>query len=151
MTAYRQEYAGIMAHFWTLSIEEQFYLIIAPVLLFATARHHIAIYAVGLLMAIAKQYGFAIAGQDAIFIPTFSINNFGVMLWAAWPSWPVIRSEHRRWRKTRDGTASQRQFFYHKIYRTAYLFFRVSYRFPPFVALHRATSFATQESIWQPQ
>jgi peptidoglycan/LPS O-acetylase OafA/YrhL len=74
------KWPGIMSHLWTLSVEEQFYLIAGPLLLIVAARRHMLVCLVGFAVAVATHFALALGGADDILVHTFPINNFGVML-----------------------------------------------------------------------
>jgi peptidoglycan/LPS O-acetylase OafA/YrhL len=68
-----------LGHFWTLAIEEQFYLISAPLFLCFSARRHKAICAALLGTAVAMTGALAIMGQPWFTIGMDSLVNFGYL------------------------------------------------------------------------
>lgn len=75
-----QDYDAYLTHLWSLSIEEQFYLLAAPILLLFAARHHVRLCAVLCTMAVLLHIYLRVSGYSDWMIHTFSFNNFAILL-----------------------------------------------------------------------
>jgi peptidoglycan/LPS O-acetylase OafA/YrhL len=68
----QKSFIGTYSHLWSLSLEEQFYLLAAPLLLFSPARMHIAICATAVGVGLTTHGAMLTAGK-----PDFSYVDFG--------------------------------------------------------------------------
>lgn len=75
-----QGYDAYLTHLWSLSIEEQFYLFAAPLLLFFAARNHIKICATLCAVAVLVHIYLRSAGYSDWMVHTFPVNNFAILL-----------------------------------------------------------------------
>jgi len=75
----RQEWAGVFSHFWSLSIEEQFYLFFAPLLLAVPARRHWQVCLAVVAVGVVAVFGFKVAGAREILIYTHPLTNFWLL------------------------------------------------------------------------
>jgi peptidoglycan/LPS O-acetylase OafA/YrhL len=66
-------------HFWTLAIEEQFYLLSPPLLLLMPTRFHLRACVAIASIGFATFVGLAVAGLPDVTVKTFSISNFASM------------------------------------------------------------------------
>ena len=75
----QKSFIGAYSHLWSLSIEEQFYLLAAPLLLFAPPRMHIAICAIVVGVGLATHGAILAAGRtDLSYVDFGSIGLGGV-------------------------------------------------------------------------
>lgn len=79
MGVHLHAFAGMMSHLWSLSIEEQFYLIFAPLFLAVAARRHLRVCLICLVCGAATQFGLRAFQANPVFTYTFTVNNFAVM------------------------------------------------------------------------
>ncbi|HEX3380105.1 MAG TPA: acyltransferase [Paraburkholderia sp.] len=70
---------GRYSHLWSLAIEEQFYLVVAPLLLLlATRRHRAACWAI-VALGLAALFAMRVAHWDEITIYTHPLSNFWLL------------------------------------------------------------------------
>lgn len=77
-------WVGRFGHFWSLAVEQQFYLLAAPTLLLAPARWTRPLCLAGLAAAVVLSLGFLATGEDAMTRYTHSLVNFGPMALGGW-------------------------------------------------------------------
>jgi peptidoglycan/LPS O-acetylase OafA/YrhL len=79
LIAARSEWIGDFGHFWSLAIEEQFYLLFAPIVLLVPRRHTmivcLAVISTGVVTKIALEVGHA----SAVSIDVNSLVNFALL------------------------------------------------------------------------
>ena len=73
------EFLTTWAHFWTLAIEEQFYLFFAPLLLAVPSRRAASVCGLLIIVSIAQRFALAGAGAQAYAIYIDSLVNFGLL------------------------------------------------------------------------
>lgn len=71
---------GLLSHFWSLAVEEQFYLLFAPLLLFLPTKRHVSLCVAALIIGAATQFFLRLYQVNPVFVYTFPVNNFAVML-----------------------------------------------------------------------
>ncbi|MFM0736322.1 acyltransferase [Paraburkholderia xenovorans] len=73
-------WVGLLDHLWSLSIEEQFYIVMAPLVLLMPSRHHmklcIGVFVIG-VVSIFLLRGFKV---DETFTYTFTLCNFAIIV-----------------------------------------------------------------------
>lgn len=74
-----QEFHTTWAHFWTLAVEEQFYLFFAPLLLLARSRNAAMVCGVVVIVSLAHRFALAAAQVDAYVVYIDSLVNFGLL------------------------------------------------------------------------
>ncbi|MDQ9172359.1 acyltransferase [Oxalobacteraceae bacterium R-40] len=72
----KQEWEGPFSHFWSLAIEEQFYLLFAPLLLATHVRRHWQICVIFILAGLSSLWFSKSAGAREILIYTHPLTNF---------------------------------------------------------------------------
>lgn len=68
---------GALSHLWSLSIEEQFYLLAAPLLIALPSRWHLAACVATVLAGIGGHLALSLSGAGPVAIYTDSLTNFG--------------------------------------------------------------------------
>lgn len=79
MGVHLRAFAGMMSHLWSLSVEEQFYIVFAPLLLAVAAKRHLQVCLACLVCGAATQFLLRAWQADPVFTYTFPVNNFAVM------------------------------------------------------------------------
>lgn len=95
-------WVGRFGHFWSLAVEQQFYLAAAPLLIFAPARWARPLCAALVLASVATNLGMRSGGASAMQLYTNPLINFGALAFGGWmalslpaqpkpgaASWPV--------------------------------------------------------------
>lgn len=75
----RGSWIGHFGHFWTLAIEEQFYLLFAPLVLLVPRRHTLAVCVSILALGIARTIDLEVEGATTIAKGISSIANFSLL------------------------------------------------------------------------
>ena len=74
-----QAWQGSLTHLWSLAVEEQFYLLAAPLLLLLPSRLHLAVCSGAVAFGIASHAWLLVAEANSVVIFTDSLTNFGVI------------------------------------------------------------------------
>jgi peptidoglycan/LPS O-acetylase OafA/YrhL len=74
-----QAWQGSLTHLWSLAVEEQFYLLAAPLLLLLPSRFHLAACSAVVALGIASHTLVLATGANAVAVFTDSLTNFGVI------------------------------------------------------------------------
>lgn len=72
-------WSNIFGHFWSLAVEEQFYLIAAPLLLLVPRKNHLMIMVGFLLLGATSYAALAVGGADNIVIYVFPTISFALI------------------------------------------------------------------------
>lgn len=68
---------GALSHLWSLSIEEWFYLLAAPLLIALPSRFHLPACVLAVLAGLASHLSLLVAGANPVAVYTDSLTNFG--------------------------------------------------------------------------
>lgn len=79
LVAVRGEWIGDFGHFWSLAVEEQFYLAFAPLILLTPSQHTVKVCLAMVLMGIATKIALEISGASAVSIDVNSLVNFALI------------------------------------------------------------------------
>jgi peptidoglycan/LPS O-acetylase OafA/YrhL len=71
---------GLLDHFWSLSVEEQFYVMFAPLMLLLPARHHMKLCMAVFVIGTASIFLLRGYKVDDTFTYTFTLCNFAVIV-----------------------------------------------------------------------
>lgn len=74
-----EEFFTTWAHFWSLAIEEQFYLILAPIILMVPSRRAALVCGLLILASLLQRLALTAAGVEAYVIYIDSLVNFGLL------------------------------------------------------------------------
>jgi peptidoglycan/LPS O-acetylase OafA/YrhL len=79
LIAARSQWIGDFGHFWSLAVEEQFYLVFAPLILLVPRRHTINVCLAMILTGVVTKIVLEIEGASAISIDVNSLINFALI------------------------------------------------------------------------
>jgi peptidoglycan/LPS O-acetylase OafA/YrhL len=79
LVAIRSEWIGDFGHFWSLAVEEQFYLAFAPLVLLTPRRHSVNACLAMILIGIATKIALEISRASAVSIDVNSFVNFALI------------------------------------------------------------------------
>jgi peptidoglycan/LPS O-acetylase OafA/YrhL len=79
LIAVRSQWIGDFGHFWSLAVEEQFYLAFAPLVLLTPRRHTLNVCLAMMLMGIATKIALEISRASAVSIDVNSFVNFALI------------------------------------------------------------------------
>jgi peptidoglycan/LPS O-acetylase OafA/YrhL len=79
LVAIRSEWIGDFGHFWSLAVEEQFYLAFAPLVLLAPSRQSVNVCLAMILIGIATKIALEISRASAVSIEVNSLVNFALI------------------------------------------------------------------------
>jgi peptidoglycan/LPS O-acetylase OafA/YrhL len=79
LVAARSEWPGDFGHFWTLAIEEQFYLLFAPIVLLVPRKHTISVCLAFISVGIVTKIALEVAHASPVSIDTNSLINFALL------------------------------------------------------------------------
>jgi peptidoglycan/LPS O-acetylase OafA/YrhL len=87
---------GRVTHFWSLAIEQQFYVFVAPVLIWSAKRRHRHLVAVAFVVCVFFIVAAGAAGYDPMKLGLLPLSNFAFMAVGAYvvlasPDDPVLR------------------------------------------------------------
>lgn len=93
---------GPFSHLWSLSVEEQFYLLFAPMLLLLPLRWHWLACALLASIGVAAMWLFKAGGVTQVFFLTHTLTNVWVLALGAL-AWQVVGNPASRWRARLGG------------------------------------------------
>lgn len=73
------EFLTTWAHFWSLAVEEQFYVLFAPLMLLVPSRHASTMCLLLVVAALVQRFGLASVGVEPFVIYIDSLVNFGLL------------------------------------------------------------------------
>jgi peptidoglycan/LPS O-acetylase OafA/YrhL len=79
-----QHWLPVLGHLWSLSVEEQFYLLAAPLFIFLQRRQMERLCLAMVLVAVVRGLALAAGGAAQIAIATDSLVNFGYIAWGGY-------------------------------------------------------------------
>jgi peptidoglycan/LPS O-acetylase OafA/YrhL len=79
LVAARSQWIGDFGHFWSLAVEEQFYLAFAPLVLLTPRRHAVNVCLAIVLMGIGTKIALEISRASAVSIDVNSLVNFALI------------------------------------------------------------------------
>jgi peptidoglycan/LPS O-acetylase OafA/YrhL len=79
LIAVHSHWIGDFGHFWSLAVEEQFYLAFAPLVFLAPRRHTVSVCFAMILMGLATKIILEIGGDSAISVDVNSLVNFALI------------------------------------------------------------------------
>jgi peptidoglycan/LPS O-acetylase OafA/YrhL len=78
---YRGFWPGHFGHLWTLAVEEQFYVLFAPLVLLVPRRHTLSVCAAVIALGLATRIGLEIGGSSETAKEVNSFVNFALLAW----------------------------------------------------------------------
>jgi peptidoglycan/LPS O-acetylase OafA/YrhL len=79
LVAARGEWPGDFGHFWTLAVEEQFYLLFAPIILLISRKHTMRVCLAIISAGIVTKIALEVAHASAVSIDVNSLINFALL------------------------------------------------------------------------
>jgi peptidoglycan/LPS O-acetylase OafA/YrhL len=81
LIAHQGYWPGHFGHLWTLAVEEQFYVLFAPLVLLVSRRHTLSVCAAVIALGIATRIGLEIGGASETAKEVNSFFNFALLAW----------------------------------------------------------------------
>jgi peptidoglycan/LPS O-acetylase OafA/YrhL len=79
LVAHRGQWIGAFGHFWSLAVEEQFYLALAPLVLLTPRRYTFSVCLAIILMGVSTKIALEISHASAVSIDVNSLVNFALL------------------------------------------------------------------------